>query len=70
MRAQITANRAKAKADETNGPKSRFRDRGAEGKRPWKRTLPQEWLASLFLHTYVDRLFESRWLCALLGATE
>jgi hypothetical protein len=32
---QIRADRAKAKADEENGPKTRFWDRGANGKRPW-----------------------------------
>jgi hypothetical protein len=32
---QIKADRAKAKADEENGPKARFWDRGANGKRPW-----------------------------------
>jgi hypothetical protein len=42
IRAQIKADRAKARADEENGPKSRFWDRDAEGKRPWERTLPQE----------------------------
>lgn len=31
----IKADRAKAKADEENGPKARFWDRGANGKRPW-----------------------------------
>jgi nitrous oxide reductase accessory protein NosL len=40
---QIKADRAKAKVDEENGPKTRFWDRGANGKRPWdssKETLP------------------------------
>jgi nitrous oxide reductase accessory protein NosL len=32
---QIKADRARAKADEENGPKARFWDRGANGKRPW-----------------------------------
>jgi nitrous oxide reductase accessory protein NosL len=35
IREQIKADRAKAKADEENGPKARFWDRGANGKRPW-----------------------------------
>jgi nitrous oxide reductase accessory protein NosL len=32
---QIKADRARAKADEENGPKARSWDRGANGKRPW-----------------------------------
>jgi hypothetical protein len=42
IREQIKADRAKAKADEENGPKSRFWDRDADGKRPWERLLPKE----------------------------
>jgi hypothetical protein len=42
IREQIKADRAKAKADEENGPKSRFWDRAADGKRPWERLLPKE----------------------------
>jgi nitrous oxide reductase accessory protein NosL len=35
IREQIKAERARAQVDEENGPKSRFWDRGANGKRPW-----------------------------------
>lgn len=35
IREQIKAERAKAQTDEENGPKARFWDRGANGKRPW-----------------------------------
>ena len=42
IRQQIKADLAKAKADEENGPKSRFWDRDADGKRPWERPLPKE----------------------------
>jgi hypothetical protein len=37
-REQIKADRARAKADEENGPKARFWDRDADGKRPWDRS--------------------------------
>jgi hypothetical protein len=33
---QIKADRARIKADEENASKSRFWDRGADGKRPWE----------------------------------
>ena len=42
LREQIKADLAKAKANEENGPKNRFWDRDADGKRPWERPLPKE----------------------------
>lgn len=42
LREQIKADLAKAKAEEESGPKSRFWDRDADGKRPWERPLPKE----------------------------
>jgi hypothetical protein len=38
IREQIKADRAKAKADEENGPTARFWDRDRDGKRPWDRS--------------------------------
>jgi hypothetical protein len=35
IRDQIKADRAKAKADDENGPTARFWDRDRDGKRPW-----------------------------------
>jgi hypothetical protein len=37
-REQIKLDRAKAKAEDENGPKTRFWDRDADGKRPWDRS--------------------------------
>jgi hypothetical protein len=39
---QIKADRAKAKADEENAPKTRLWDRGANGKRPWETPLTKQ----------------------------
>jgi hypothetical protein len=37
-REQIKLDRAKAKAEDENSPKTRFWDRDADGKRPWDRS--------------------------------
>lgn len=38
IREQIKADRARAKADDENGPTARFWDRDRDGKRPWERS--------------------------------
>ena len=38
IREQIKADRARAKADDENGPTARFWDRDRDGKRPWDRS--------------------------------
>jgi len=42
IREQIKADRARATADEENGPHERPWDRDSNGKRPWERVLPKE----------------------------
>ena len=38
IREQIKADRARAKADDENGPRARSWDRDRDGKRPWDRS--------------------------------